>query len=213
MAIKGLSIPVFGKYNYDKETGTVSYSDGMINPHAISYSVTVQSTSSNPLYGCNRVIENDNPRFDSGTAKLETDELIQEVSKFLLGLHEVERTYGEGKTVQVLVYDDSQKAPELGLGIIEEHQRDDVDFYKAVILKRVQFNIPEDAATTRKGSIEWQTKTIEGTIMRSEEVSDTAKYPWKEEATFDSESEALEFLKLSLGVTASQSKEQEGNQE
>lgn len=203
MAIKGLSIPVFGKYNYDGSGKKVTYTDGMINPHAISYSVTVQSTTSNPLNADNRVVENDNPRFDTGTVKLETDDLEVEVSKFLLGLKEEERTYGadNDKTATVLIYDDNQKAPELGFGIIEEHQNNDVDHYKAVVLKRVQFNIPEDAATTRKGSIDWQTKTIEGTIMRSEEVTEHAKYPWKEEAIFDTESEALEFLKAMLGVS------------
>lgn len=204
MAIKGLSIPVFGKYSYSASTKQTTYTDGMINPHAISYSVTVQSTTSNPLYGDNRAVENDSPRFNTGTVKLETDDLEAEVSKFLLGLKEEERTYGADgdKTATVLIYDDSQKAPELGFGIIEEHQNDGKDCYKAVVLKRVQFNIPEDAATTRKESIDWQTKTIEGTIMRSEEVTEHAKFPWKEEATFDTESEALEFLKATLGVMA-----------
>lgn len=200
MAIKGLSIPVFGKYTCVDET--VTYTDGMINPHAVSYSIAVQSSESNPLHGDNRIVENDIPRFNSGTVTLETDDLVQEVSKFLLGAKEIERSYGEGKSVKALIYDDSQKAPELGFGIIEEHQNDNVDQYRAVILKRVQFNIPEDAATTRKNTIEWQTKTIEGSIMRSEEVTEEVKYPWKEEATFDKESEALEYLKAMLGVGA-----------
>ena len=200
MAIKGLSIPVFGKYN--NNAGTVTYKEGMINPHAVSYTVAIESGENNPLRADNRIVENDKQRFSSGTLTLETDDLVQEVSEFLLGVKEVEKTYAEGKTVKTLVYDDEQEAPALGFGIIEEHQNDDVTQYKAVMLKKVTFNIPEDAATTRGEKIEWQTRTISGNIERSEEKNDQVVYPWKEEAWFASESEALIFLKEVLGVTA-----------
>jgi hypothetical protein len=208
MAVKGLSIPVFGKYN--NNNGTVTYTGGMINPHAVSYTVAVESSENNPLHGDNRIVENDIGRFSSGTLTLETDDLLQEVSKMILGVKELERSYGESKTVTSLIYDDEQKAPELGFGIIEEHQNDNQDRYKAVILKKVTFNIPEDSATTRGESIEWQTKTIEGTISRSDENGANGKFPWKEEAWFDTESEALEFLKAMLGVTEESTVNQEG---
>lgn len=198
MAIKGLSIPVFGLYK--NNAGTVTYIEGVINPSAVSYSVAVESTENNPLYANNRIKENDVGRFSTGTYTLETDDLDQNVSKFLLGIKEIERSYGNSKTVMALIYDDDQKAPAMGCGIIEEHQIDDVNQYKAVILKKVIFNIPEDAATTRGESIEWQTRTIEGTISRSEENGENGKYPWKEEAWFASETEAIEYLKSILGV-------------
>lgn len=200
MAIKGLSIPVFGKYN--NANGTVTYTDGMINPHAISYSITVEGAESNPLYGDNRVVEDDTQKFSSGTLTLETDDLTHAVSAFLLGAKEIERTYGDAKKVKSLVYDDNQESPVLGFGIIEEHQNDNVTKYKAVMLKKVTFNIPEDAATTRKDRIEWQTRSITGNISRSDEESDLVMHPWKEDAWFDTESEALVFLKSMLGVTA-----------
>lgn len=200
MAIKGLSIPVFGKYSC--VDGEASYTDGFINPHAVSYSIAVEAAESNPLYGDNKIVENDAGKFASGTYTLETDDLTQETSKLLLGVKEVERTYGEGKKVTSQVYDDDQDPPFLGCGIIEEHQINDEDLYKAVILKKVQFNIPEDAATTRGNKIEWQTKTITGNIMRSDENGTTGKYPWKEDVWFESEGEALMFLKAMLGVAA-----------
>lgn len=198
MAIKGLSIPVFGEYNHSN--GVVTYANGMINPHAVSYSIAVEASEDNPLYADNRIVESDTRRFNSGTLTLETDDLAQDISKFLLGVKEIERTYGEAKTVRALIYDDEQRAPYLGFGIIEEHQNNNIDQYKAVILKKVAFNIPEDAATTRGESVDWQTRTIEGTIERSEENGETGVYPWKEEAWFNSESEALLYLKSMLGV-------------
>lgn len=201
MAIKGLSIPVFGKYvNTD---GVVTYTDGMINPHAVSYSITMESGDNNPLYADNREVESDVGRFSGGTISLETDDLTAETSKYLLGLKEITRTYGTDKTVKTIVYDDEQQAPALGFGLIEEHQINNINQYKAILLKKVIFGIPEDAATTRGESIEWQTKTIEGAISRSDETGENGVYPWKEEAWFSSESGALEFLKSMLGVGVS----------
>lgn len=198
MAIKGLSIPVFGRYH--NENGVVTYTDGMVNPHAVSYQISLTAGDNNPFYADNRIVENDVGMFSSGILKLETDDFTAETSKYLLGLKEVTRTYGESKTVTTLVYDDSQKSPVLGYGIIEEHQINEVNKYKAVILKKVVFGIPEDAATTRGEKIDWQTKTIEGAISRSDEVNNEVAHPWKEDAWFDSESEALVFLKAVLGV-------------
>lgn len=199
MAIKGLSIPVFGKYNYNKDSGEVLYSDGIINPHAISYTLTINSTDGNPLYGDNRIIENDLPRFQDGELSLETDDLTMDTSKYLLGVKQITRTYG-GDTVETLIYDEDQKSVVLGVGLIELHQNDDVDNYKAVILKRVVFSLPEDAATTKGESVEWQTKTITGNVSRSEEKTADAKYPWKEDAWFEKEEEAEKYLKAMLGV-------------
>lgn len=200
MAIKGLSIPVFGRYSNNAQAGTVTYTDGMINPHAIEYTFTAEAADGTPLYGDNRIIENDRQTFSTGSLSLGVDDLIQDVSKYLLGVKTIEQTYGEGKTVLVTVYDDEQSSPTLGVGIIELHQNDDVDNYRAVILKKVIFNIPEDTATTKGESVEWQTKTIEGTVSRSDENTAEQKHPWMNDAWFTSEADAVEWLKWNLGV-------------
>ena len=199
-AIKGLSIPVFGKYNYNATTKAVTYTNGIIGGHAIEYTISIESTENNPLNGDNRVIENDVGKFSTGTLSLGTDDLTAAVSKFLLGLKEASVTV-EGVTgVTETIYDDDAIAPELGFGIIEMHQKDGVDKYKAVILCRVTMSLPEDTATTKGQSIEWQTKTIEGTLQRSEEVSTNYNHPWRREAWFTTEADALAYLKTILGV-------------
>lgn len=201
MAIKGLSIPVFGRYKFNAATKEVTYTDGIVGGHAIEYTLSVQSTDNNPLHADNKVIENDVGKFSSGTLSLGTDDLTAAVSKYLMGLKEESLTI-EGLTeVTETIYDDEAVAPDLGFGIIEMHQKDNVDKYKGVIICRVTMNIPEDTATTRKQSIEWQTKTIEGTVQRSEENTAKRKHPWKREAWFDKE-EALLYLKTVLGVPA-----------
>lgn len=211
MAIKGLSIPVFGKYNFDKTTKTVTYTDGIIGGGAIEYTISVESTENNPLYVDNKVGENDVGKFSSGSLSLGTDDLTAKVSKYLLGLKEKSVTIAGLTEVMETIYDDEAEAPDLGFGIIEMHQNNNVDKFKAVILCRVTMNIPEDTANTKGQSVEWQTKTIEGAIQRSEENTADRKHPWKREAWFDTEDEAFTYLKVVLGVP--EDTEEPGGQE
>lgn len=197
MAIKGVAIPAFGEYNYD---GTnVTYTNGFVAGHAVEYGVEIETSENVPLYADNRIIENDYGTFNTGTLTLNTSDLDQETSKKLLGLKEVQITIGE-KEVTELVSDDDAKQTPKGFGIVEIHQIDNKDKYRAVIICKVTPAIPQEAATTKAESVEWQTKEIEGTITRSEENTEKYKYPWKREAWFDTEEEAMEYLQVILGV-------------
>lgn len=200
MAIKGLSIPVFGKYT--NASGTISYSEGKTIGHAIEYNIDVETSDNNPLYGDNMIIEHDNGTFQSGTLTLNTSELTGEVSKWLLGLTENTVSVGTGQTatsVTEYVFDDDLKPLACGFGIIELHQIDDVDHYKTVILNKVVPNIPSNAATTRGETIDWQTQEITFRIERAED----AKHAWKREAWHVSEADALAYLQQVLGVSSS----------
>ena len=197
MAIKGLTTPVFGEYNYNG--GSVTYTNGFVCGSAIEYGVEIETSDNNPLYGDDHIIENDYGTFNTGTLTLNTSDFDQYTSKRLLGLKEVQLTVGEA-TVTELVTDDDAKTTEKGFGIIETHQINDVDKYRAVILCKVGMSIPSEAATTKGESIEWQTKEIEGTINRSDEDTANYRHPWKREAWFDTQSQAMEYLKTVLNV-------------
>ena len=200
MAIKGLSIPVCGKYL--NTGGTVTYSDAFVADHAVEYGVSWTTGDDNPFYADNQIQENDKGTFQSGELTLATADLPQEISKMLLGTTSYEDTYGAEKTATVQVFDDSTVAPYLGFGIIEMHQIDDVDKYRAVFFPKVYFSLPEEAATTKGESIEWQQKEITGVIQRSDEVSTNLKHPWMLDAWFDTEADALEWLEYKCGGTA-----------
>lgn len=198
MAIKGLSRPIFGKYT--NTSGTVTYSAGRQVGHAISYSAEIETSDDNPLYGDNMIVENDFGAFQSGTLTLNTSELTEADSAWLLGLSSNTYTVGEGTgavEVSETVYDDDAKPITCGFGIIELHQINDVDKYKTVILTKIVPRIPADAADTKGESIEWQTEEIEFAIQRD----DTTKHMWKIEAWHDSETAALDYLKARLGVS------------
>lgn len=193
MATIGVSKPYVAKYS-DNEDGTASYMEGARLALATQLSATIETGENNVLYADNGAAES-NKSFSGGTLTIGVDELSQQGSKLILGLQENKITV-DGEEVSELVYDDDAAAPYLGFGCIVKKMKSNSTKWRAVVFTKVQFAIPEDAATTQGEAIEWQTPSLEATIMRD----DTAKHTWKREATFDSEAKAEAYIKQCLGI-------------
>ena len=197
MATIGLSKPYYAIYA--EAGGVVSYSDGAVMGKATEANISIETTEDNNLYGDNGLAETDR-RFVNGTLTLSTTDLSQEVSKAILGLTEQAITGIDGVTdtsVKELVYDDTQVTPYLGVGFIIKKKVNGAYKWRGVVLPKVMFSVPEDAATTQGESIEWQTPELTGAIMRD----DSATHAWKKEATFTSEAQAEAYIKARLGIT------------
>ena len=198
MATIGLSKPYYAIYA--ETSGVVSYSDGAVMGKATEANISIETTEDNNLYGDNGLAETDR-RFANGTLTLSTTDLSQEVSKAILGLTEQAITGIDGVTdtsVKELVYDDTQVTPYLGVGFIIKKKVNGAYKWRGVVLPKIMFSVPEDAATTQGESIEWQTPELTGAIMRD----DSATHAWKKEATFTSEAQAEAYIKARLGITA-----------
>lgn len=198
MATIGLSKPYYAIYS--EAGGVVSYSDGAVMGKATEANISIETTEDNSLYGDNGLAETDR-RFANGTLTLSTTDLSQEVSKAILGLTEQAITGIDGVTdtsVKELVYDDGQVTPYLGVGFIIKKKVNGAYKWRGVVLPKVMFSVPEDAATTQGESIEWQTPELTGAIMRD----DSATHVWKKEATFTTEAQAEAYIKARLGITA-----------
>lgn len=197
MAGIGLRKPYYAIYNYDEATETVAYTGGGLLAKAVEFSASIESGDKNDLYADDGIAESDRS-FGSGTISITTDDLMPEPSAAILGVTPKEITIGDsGEKVQELVYDEDVEAPYLGFGVIIPKKKDGGPCFRAVVFPRIMFNVPEDAATTKGESIEWQTPTIEGTILRSEEE----KHPWKREVTVSTEALAVAYIKQCLGIT------------
>lgn len=199
MAIKGLSKLVLADYLEDGQT--VTYANPVNNEKLASYSADFESSDDNNLYLDNEVAESDAGTFQSGNITIETGNLSNETSKKLYTVKEKEITVGD-KKIKEFIYDDDIKIKDLGVGIIEWHQVNGEDLYRAIWFTRVRFNIDSNSATTKGQQIDWQTKTIEGNIMRSAEMSNDYKRPWKKQADFETEADALAYLLLKGGKAA-----------
>lgn len=198
MATIGLSKPYYAIYS--ETGGVVSYSDGAVMGKATEANISIETTEDNNLYGDNGLAETDR-RFTNGSLTLSTTDLSQEVSKAILGLTEQAITGIDGVTdtsVKELVYDDTQVTPYLGVGFIIKKKVNGAYKWRGVVLPKIMFSVPEDAATTQGESIEWQTPELTGAIMRD----DSATHAWKKEATFTSEAQAEAYIKARLGITA-----------
>lgn len=197
MATIGLSKPYYAKYS--NAGSVVTYSAGGVMGKAVEANIEIESSEDNNLYADNTIAETDKT-FTGGTLTLTTDELSQEIAKVLLGVTETEITEITGVTdegANELVWDDDQQTPYLGVGMIIKKMVGGVLKWRAVVLTKVMFNIPADAATTQGESIEWQTPELSGTIMRD----DTPKHTWKTEATFTTEAQAEAYIKDKLSIT------------
>ena len=196
MAVIGLSKPYYGIYS---ATGNaVSYANGAVMGKATEANVDIKTTEDNNLRADNAIAETDRS-FAGGTLTLSTDDLSQDVAKAILGLTETAITGIEGVTdtsVKELVYDDTQTTPYLGVGFIVKKKVGGAYKWRAVVLSKVMFSVPADAATTQGESIEWQVPELSATIMRDD--SDT--HMWKREATFTTEAQAEAYLKARLSI-------------
>lgn len=197
MATIGLSKPYYGIYSASGTT--VTYANGAVMGKATEANIEISTTEDNNLYADNAIAETDRT-FAGGTLTLSTDDLSQEVSKAILGLTEQAITGIEGITdtsVKELVYDDTQVTPYLGVGFIIKKKVSGVYKWRGVVLTKVMFSVPADAATTQGESIEWQTPELSATIMRD----DSTTHMWKREATFTTEAQAEAYIKNRLGIT------------
>ena len=196
MATIGLSKPYYAVYS---NTGTtVSYANGGVMGKATEANIEVETTEDNNLYADNSIAETDRS-FAGGTLTLSTDDLSQEVSKAILGIKEETISEITGVTdedASELIYDDTQKTPYLGTGFIIKKKVGGVYKWRAVVLTKVMFGIPSDAATTQGETIEWQGPELSATILRD----DSANHVWKREATFTSEAQAEAYIKDRLSI-------------
>lgn len=198
MATIGLSKPYYAVYSAAENV--VTYANGAVMGKATEANIEINTSDNNNLYGDNAIAETDR-QFTSGTLTLSTTDLSQEVSKAILGLKEETLDSITGVTdegVSELIYDDTQAIPYLGVGFIVKKVVNGVTMWRGIVLTKVMFSIPSDAATTQGETITWQVPSLTATIMRD----DSATRMWKREATFTTEAQAEAYIKDRLSISA-----------
>lgn len=199
MAVIGVSKPKYAIYEYDEATKQIRYTNGGSLGRATEVDITINTSEDNNLRADNGIAETDR-QFTDGTFTVGTDHLSQDVSKAILGvreetLEEIPGVTDEG--VKELIYDDSMENPYLGLGVIIKTQLKNKVGWRAVMLTKTMFNVPDESATTQGEQIEWQTPSLVATILRD----DSEIHRWKREATFTTEAQAEAYLDYRLGIT------------
>ena len=194
MARIGVSYPVYAKYNYDGENG-VTYSGGGSMGKATEIDLDLNDTNNNVLYADNAPAESVNT-FTGGTIGVGTDDLYDKAAIDMLGLETKELTTPE-KVTEILE-GETQQAPYIGIGYIIKHMRSGTLAWTGVVLTKVQMSIPGEQIETQGETIDWQTPTIEGSILRD----DTEKHYWRRRATFSTEANAKAYINGILNITS-----------
>ena len=182
---------------YASEGGVVSYTGVRKLGRSVSMSIDVSTSDDNDFYADDQLAETvGGGTFTSGTGSCEIDGLTPEEEAFVMGLKD-----GNSVTTDVAVetyqYDQEMEPPYLGLGAMKKVQRDGKSYWKAIVLTKIKFKVPNDDATTQGESVDWQTQTLDYNILRD----DSAKKVWKivPKTLFTTEAAAVAFIKKVLG--------------
>ena len=170
----GFSMPWVA--TYAENQGTVTYSGGIPLARGVDVSISIESDSDNNFYADNVLAESDRQAFSSGTLTLTVDGLKDAARKLISGVSTVESvTVTTGTAVSFDVYDDQASVPYVGVGFVVRYMEDGVTSYVPVIIRKCKFSDPEITAATQEENIDWQTQSLEATIMRD----DTANHAWR----------------------------------
>ena len=142
MAGIGLRKPFYAIYNYNEESGTVTYTGGGLLAKAVEFSASIESGDDNNLYADDVIAESDRS-FSNGSISITTDDLTTEASAAILGITAKEITVGSATKVSELVYDEDAVTPYLGFGVIIPKKRNGVLSFRAVVFPKIMFNVPE----------------------------------------------------------------------
>ena len=172
--ITGFSLPWVALYGASE--GTVTYSGGIPLARGVDVSLSVESAGDNNFYADNVLAETDTQAFSSGTLSLTVDGLKQAAYKLITGITTTQSvTVTTGTTVAFDVWDDQASVPYVGVGFVVRYMEAGTTTYVPIILRKVKFSDPGIDAATQEESIDWQTQSLEATIMRD----DTANHAWK----------------------------------
>lgn len=170
--ITGYSKPFVATYS--NSGTTVTYSGGI--PLARGVNVNMSAESSDvKFYADNVQAESTVGTFTSGTVSLTVDGLKTAARQLITG-QTATKSFGTGQDAQSFdAYNAGVSAPYVGIGFVVRCMEGGTTSYDAVVLTKCQFTQPSLEAATQEENIEFQTTSLEATVMRD----DTAEGTWK----------------------------------
>jgi len=177
MAKIGLRNFLFGILTEETD-GTATYGVAQKPAKAISCKVDISNNDAK-LYADDGLAESDTS-FQGGTVTLGIDDEDDKILATLLG-HQIDDN-GE------LVRNADDVAPYVGLGRVITKMVSNVYKYKVEFLMKVKFGEPSQENDTKGETLEFGTHEIEG------QVAKLANGDWSKSQTFDSMSEAMDYL-------------------
>ena len=193
MAFVGLLYAVAAPIQTEADGQAITYSKGQVIGGMMTAEISY-TRNSNPLYADDRVMEEDNS-ITGGTIKMGVDDVNDDARVMMLG------DVKEGDAGEEVYHETGESAPYVGTGYIRVRRKDNKTNYIAYWVHKAIFGIGTESAKTKGQNIEWQTPTLEGSIMGVKNNA-ALQTRFRERRTFTKESEARAWLNKKAGIEA-----------
>ena len=193
MAFVGLLYAVAAPIQTEADGQAITYGKGQVIGGMMTAEISY-TRNSNPLYADDRVMEEDNS-ITGGTIKMGVDDVNDDARVMMLG------DVKEGDAGEEAYHETGESAPYVGTGYIRVRRKDNKTNYIAYWVHKAIFGIGTESAKTKGQNIEWQTPTLEGSIMGVKNNA-ALQTRFRERRTFTKESEARTWLNKKAGIEA-----------
>lgn len=193
MAFVGLLYAIAAPIQTEADGQAITYGKGQVIGGMMTAEISY-TRNSNPLYADDRVMEEDNS-ITGGTIKMGVDDVNDDARVMMLG------DVKEGDAGEEVYHETGESAPYVGTGYIRVRRKDNKTNYIAYWVHKAIFGIGTESAKTKGQSIEWQTPTLEGSIMGVKNNA-ALQTRFRERRTFTKESEARAWLNKKAGIEA-----------
>lgn len=193
MAFVGLLYAVAAPIQTEADGQAITYGKGQVIGGMMTAEISY-TRNSNPLYADDRVMEEDNS-ITGGTIKMGVDDVNDDARVMMLG------DVKEGDAGEEVYHETGESAPYVGTGYIRVRRKDNKTNYIAYWVHKAIFGIGTESAKTKGQNIEWQTPTLEGSIMGVKNNA-ALQTRFRERRTFTKESEARAWLNKKVGIEA-----------
>lgn len=193
MAFVGLLYAVAAPIQTEADGQAITYGKGQVIGGMMNAEISY-TRNSNPLYADDRVMEEDNS-ITGGTIKMGVDDVNDDARVMMLG------DVKEGDAGEEVYHETGESAPYVGTGYIRVRRKDNKTNYIAYWVHKAIFGIGTESAKTKGQNIEWQTPTLEGSIMGVKNNA-ALQTRFRERRTFTKESEARTWLNKKAGIEA-----------
>ena len=189
----GMMYPVWAPLATHTEGSMPTYSTGTVIQEARNATVN-REYANNPLYGDDRIVDDDNG-MTGLTMSFESTGLSDADRKALLG----EEDYGTSGVSGQWVSDN--ETPWGGFGFIRKMRLNGTKSFEAWWTLKIKFQEESMATTTKEGSIQWGTPTLNGRAAGLY-VDSTDKQRFQLHKTFNTISDAKAWLNSMAGISA-----------
>lgn len=194
MAYVGLRYCVGATIAEEPQGAPITYNTGVVVGKMIGATINM-TRNNNPLYADDDIAEDDNS-ITGGTISLNLDDVGDETLA-TLGIVKQQDADGEGVTEY---RETGEATPYMGVGYIRVRRKKGKTTYEAFWVHKCMLAIQNETAETKGQTINWQTPTLEGTLM-GVRINSDGSTDYRVRAKFDTPADAMAWLNAKANIT------------